>query len=738
MIIIKKLMKKKKYKSVITKRIYKSLEKVGICFLILILFSPLVLMRGTNAGFLDEEKSEGNIFSSSTLDFYVSSGDDFSPKISPSMETIRLVSIDQEGMSDFNYRVSVDNISGGTDLCDELEIKDDLDDSYQSLSSYVSSSTDNLTKTDWNFTVQLADNDDALADKTCDFDLKFESWQENLAYGVGGFVDVENISSSIESEHWTNIADHLVINKVYYDVDGSHGLEGTNEWVEIYNPTSSAVNLKDWEICDGLSCDVIASVDLDIPANGYAVITNSATTWGVGWTVPGTAVKIALGSDIGSGLNNLGDRVILEDDNGTEIDRMSYGTDIIGLNPACPDVSEGHSLARKPAGQDLDINSDFEDLSSPNPGTNPHTVVMNEIMPNPFGDDDSSMPNGEWIELYNYGEYLIDLADWKLEDGDGDNLDITEDNTDTGSTVIAGGEKIVVYRNGDGDFNLSDEGDEVRLIDEKDLIKDSHEFEETPEGKTIARFPDAVGPWVDPEGTPGEENEMTEVEMEEQILVAYEKCFDKKNRLDDDEKYEPICQVEYLHYLGLLDELDDESVDMKLVNEILNKLEDDIIVNEEPDSAEAVTGKEDEAEKVVPVEVEDVPAVIEEDLDILNEEDILIELEDDEEIVEEDESENISEVIEGDEAEETEEEDEKIVEEGESEDIPEVIEGDDEEDVDLLEEDKVDEMEEEDEDDDKTEENNVEEDQEAIEKEESDSAEAVTGKEDDEIEEEIK
>jgi len=564
--------KRKKYKSVITKRIFKSIQKIGTCFLVLAFISSLSIMQGTNAGYLDKESSENNVFGSSTLDFSVSSNSDFSPKVSPSMETLREVSISKEGLEDFQYRIFADNFSGDTDLCDELNIKDDLDDSYQSLSSYVSSNTDNLTKTDWNFTIQLVDNDDALADKTCDFDLKFEAWQTGNTYGAGGFVDIEVLSSQIESEHWTNIADHLVINEVYYDVDGSHGAEGDNEWVEIYNPTSSAVNIKDWQICDNGGCDVITSLDLDIPANGYAVITDEASTWGF-WTVPGSAIKIALGSSIGSGLNNSGDRLILEDDNGLEIDAMSYGTDVVSLNPACPDVSEGHSLARKPAGQDLDVNSDFEDLSSPNPGTNPHTIVMNEILPNPVGDDDAEMPSGEWVELYNYGEYLIDLAGWKLEDGDGNNLDITEANTDTGSTLVAGGERIVIYRDGDGDFDLNNNGDEVRLVDEKDLIKDFHEFEETPEGKTIARFPDAVGPWIDPEGTPGEENEMTSDEKKEQILVAYEECF-KNDKLDKKEKYEPVCQVEYLHYLRLLEKLDDEKVNYGLIEKMKSEVKE--------------------------------------------------------------------------------------------------------------------------------------------------------------------
>lgn len=615
--------RKKKYKSVITKRIFQSLRKVGVCFLLLTFLSSVVAMRGTNAGFLDQESSENNTMASSTLDFSVSSSADFSPKVSPSMETTRTISISNEGLENFQYRISASNFSGDTTgLCDKLEIKDDLDDTFQNLKTYLSSTTNNSIRTDWDFTIQLIDNDDALADKTCNFDLVIESWQTGLLYGAGGFVDTETISNTVESEHWTNIADHLVINEVYYDADGTHGSEPDNEWVEIYNPTSSAVNLKDWEICDNMGCVDLATADLDILANGYAVVTKEASTWGF-WTVPGSAIKIVLGTTIGNGgLSNTGDRLILRNNSGLEIDAMSYGTDITRLNPACPDVSAGHSLARKPAGQDLNVNSDFEDLVSPNPGTNPHTVVMNEIMPNPFGDDEAEMPDGEWIELYNYGEYDINLENWKLEDGDGDKLSITEDNTDTDSTTIKAGEKLVVYRNNDNDFDLNDDGDTVSLIDEKDLIKDSYEFEETPEGKTIARFPDAVGPWVDPEGTPGEKNVLSNEEINEFRLYTFEKCFISGEL--DNESGDQLCDVYFLKYLGMIDKIDSDKLNEKLELEILDlklQKEEEKLLALLKESEEILTGQQIK---------DDNGILIEEDAEIIEEPKVETETETDE------------------------------------------------------------------------------------------------------------
>lgn len=164
---------------------------------------------------------------------------------------------------------------------------------------------------------------------------------------------------------------HIVINEVYYDVDCDHGAESTNEWIELYNPTNQAVDLSGFVISDNSSSDVLGSYS--IPAHSYAVITPNSSTWSFWPDIPAGATKIVLGSYIGNGLGNSGDRVILKNTAADVVDQMGYGTDTAVWSPACPDVSEGHSLARSPAGFDTDSPSDFVDLATPNPGTNPHS-----------------------------------------------------------------------------------------------------------------------------------------------------------------------------------------------------------------------------------------------------------------------------------------------------------------------------------------------------------------------------
>ena len=100
-------------------------------------------------------------------------------------------------------------------------------------------------------------------------------------------------------------------------------------------------------------------------------------------------------------------------------------------------------------------------------------IIINEFMPNPGvvndDDDDDSMPNGEWVELYNKGSWPIDVAGWYLYDNiNANELLITTSNVSGGSilnpTEIPAHGFLAVYRNGDSDFSLNNNtADQVRL-----------------------------------------------------------------------------------------------------------------------------------------------------------------------------------------------------------------------------------------------------------------------------------
>ena len=129
-------------------------------------------------------------------------------------------------------------------------------------------------------------------------------------------------------------------------------------------------------------------------------------------------------------------------------------------------------------------------------------IKLNEIIPNPNGDDNAPMPNGEWVELYNSGSSPIDVNGWRLYDAiDSHELDITAANVLGGSTIIPTHGFLVVYRNCDSDFSLNNDssGDTVRLYD--GLISvgnliDSYNYTNPNASWVFARIPDGNGLWV--------------------------------------------------------------------------------------------------------------------------------------------------------------------------------------------------------------------------------------------------
>jgi len=145
------------------------------------------------------------------------------------------------------------------------------------------------------------------------------------------------------------------------------GLGQNDEWIEIYNPTDEDVSLKDWTIEDNSGLVTIIHANKIIPAGGFALISKSASTWRF-WDEDAGAIKVELGSQIGDGLNNSGDRLILKDKNGIFVDSLSYGDDVSQLDPSIPLVTAGSSFERKTPGLDSDVAGNFEERDPPTPG----------------------------------------------------------------------------------------------------------------------------------------------------------------------------------------------------------------------------------------------------------------------------------------------------------------------------------------------------------------------------------
>lgn len=158
---------------------------------------------------------------------------------------------------------------------------------------------------------------------------------------------------------------HVVINEVFIASD-THGSSRDNEWVELFNPTTSAVSLTGWQLCETEGCTTLPA-GTTIAAGGYLVLTPEASTW-THWTVPATS-RVVLGERIGDdSLDDDGDRLYLRNATGTAIDALSYEEDTTVFNPSVPGSDEDWSLSRLVAGYDTDRYLDFWTNPTPTPG----------------------------------------------------------------------------------------------------------------------------------------------------------------------------------------------------------------------------------------------------------------------------------------------------------------------------------------------------------------------------------
>jgi cardiolipin synthase len=164
----------------------------------------------------------------------------------------------------------------------------------------------------------------------------------------------------------------LLINEVMYHPTEN---EATNEWIELYNPSSEPVDIIGWTIADEKETDSLQADPTNgdgttrIPSGGYAIITDLGSTVYQTFKVDDHAIRLTVDDSTlcGYGLNNQQEELILADESGTIIDAMDWGAsyDNVPGSPALL-VAKGHTLAR--AQNTADPSVDFTEASTPTPG----------------------------------------------------------------------------------------------------------------------------------------------------------------------------------------------------------------------------------------------------------------------------------------------------------------------------------------------------------------------------------
>jgi len=161
---------------------------------------------------------------------------------------------------------------------------------------------------------------------------------------------------------------HILISEVYYDVESGRGAETVNEWVELYNPADTPVDIGGWSIGDSALGRLLPGGTI-VPAGGVILITNEEGLGEIWPEIPGNVTIVALGLSINAGgLSNTGDALFLRDPSAELVDSVSWGSNTDAFDPAVPDADEGESIERIDLEVDTDTAADWTVNPLPNPG----------------------------------------------------------------------------------------------------------------------------------------------------------------------------------------------------------------------------------------------------------------------------------------------------------------------------------------------------------------------------------
>jgi len=379
---IKKTIEKEVEKKYAKQEKHSKNKMVSLLLIFFLLGIGFPQIKATNAYFSDTEISSGNTFSAGVLNLTLRSGqNNFSPQsraltIRPGESVNRDIYVGKTvNSTNLKHSVSYENTGGNTNFCQQLQLKIWYDHYHCDLArgyatcrdmrlkyngsltalnnfkdndflithpnDFFDTDSSDGTEQWFYYTISLpANTDPSFANKTCQFNFRFKSWQEN-SDGSWGFRDEEILANTITSGQWPTIPSPgssnsslgigttgsvVVLNEILPNTEDDHAAKPNGEWVELYNKSDSTISVAGWYLTDADNYKAIIigertnTDDVEIPAHGFLVVY-------VGLT------ELTLGDS--------GDTISLYDDANNLIDSHTYLV-----------TPEGKSIAHLPDGGD--------------------------------------------------------------------------------------------------------------------------------------------------------------------------------------------------------------------------------------------------------------------------------------------------------------------------------------------------------------------------------------------------
>ncbi|MDP2305414.1 MAG: lamin tail domain-containing protein [Pseudomonadota bacterium] len=215
--------------------------------------------------------------------------------------------------------------------------------------------------------------------------------------------------------------------------------ESTGEYIEVYNPSSSEIDLAGLVISDGHSTDKLVSFgggSTLLGPGAHALVLDSGYAYD--YVLPTTVLLLSGGAQLGNGLATADSIYLYDTDGSTLIDSYTSptnpgdGRSIEKIAYAGGDTSANWASAGRACTEGRSpgrLNGAAGGICGP--------IVITEVIAN--ADDEDAE---EFVELYNAGSDTIDLAGLVLSDGDASD---TLQSFDGGSTSLApGGWALIV------------------------------------------------------------------------------------------------------------------------------------------------------------------------------------------------------------------------------------------------------------------------------------------------------
>lgn len=280
----------------------------------------------------------------------------------------------------------------------------------------------------------------------------------------------------------------VVLSELMYDPIGGN----TNEFVELHNVGTNAVDIGGWHFSAGITYTFAAPCVLE--ADAYLVVAVNRAAFGLLYP---NVTNLAAGAYTGQ-LSNQGEQVALADAGGAPVFSVTYnnkapwplaaaglGSSLVLVDPASSPNNPSNWVASaqlngSPGGPDTFFLRD---------------VVINEVLAH------TDPPYEDAVELRNLTAHAIDLSGWYLSD---DNATRKKYRFPAGSVIPAGGYFTVYqYQMAAGlvPFALSAKGDDL-YVSEADasdqLVRyvDQYQYGASQNGFSFGRYPDGTGDFM--------------------------------------------------------------------------------------------------------------------------------------------------------------------------------------------------------------------------------------------------